>query len=231
MPTAARRKPATKRRPSAPVIPSGPEASVLQENPAIEPDFVTEQQAETMIKEAASKRAPKARAGSLESRLAQTLAQVAIVPTFAGDQYSSFIIASRSAAFAHDLAELARVNKNVDKILRGMMDGGAYGGVIVTGMAMLLPILWGYGVLPAPPIDPFAPFYPTVPAGVLPRSALRQNVPSSATTPVGQPGGTGGAERVPPVQRSAQMRPEHPEGVVTVRPGAHPPSNSAAAIQ
>lgn len=167
---------------------------------------------------------PKPKAGSLESRLAQAFASVAILPSFAGDQYSSFILASRSQKFSHDLAELAKVNPRVKKTLEGMLDGGAYGGVMFSGAAMLLPIIWSYGILPAPPFDPFSAFYPQVPSGVSPRSTRRD------TSRSGRKGGTatGGG----PVGGSSTGAPgpqdDPPPGVVTVRPGAHPPVSPAA---
>lgn len=181
-----------------------------------------------------NKAAPKPRAGTLEARLAQTFASVSPIPAFMGDQYSSFIVASRSAKFAHDLAELAKVNPRLKKMLENMLDGGAYGGVLFSGAAMLLPILWSYGVIPPPPMDPFAPFYPQLPPGVVPRSVRKAG--SSAGTRAGAtpddrkaaPKSSGGA----PGPASVASNPGgtgDPTGVVTVKPGMHPPVNPSAA--
>lgn len=180
-------------------------------------------------KESAPRVASKPRAGTLEARLAEALSGMVFLPAMAGDQYSAFILASRSQRFAHDLAELAKVNPRVKKTLEGLLDGGAYGGVFFSGAAMLLPILWAYGIIPPPPIDPFAPFYPPVPPEVITqlqvkqadrstrkstgqnRRADRKREGSPGNPPASAPGNNGG-----------------PEGVVTVKPGMVPPVNPAA---
>ena len=179
-------------------------------------------------------KATKPRANTLEHRLAEALASAAIIPGFAGDQYSAWILSTRSAKFAHDLAELAKVNPRLKKGLENLLDGGAYGGVMFSGAAMILPILWSHRVIPAPPLDPFAAFYEPVPPGILPRSA-RDGRSSKPATGSGNPsGGDPGpaAVRVPPggaPASGARTRvPDSPEGVVTVRPDAVPPVNPAA---
>lgn len=173
-------------------------------------------------------RAPKARAGSLEARIAQSLASFSVIPTFVGDPYSSFIIASRSEKFAHDLAELAKVNPRVKKMLENALDGGVYGGVIFSGMAMVIPILVRYGIIPGDPsFDPFAMFYPAVPPNIVPSArAPRERTASRAASPVGD----GPVTRVPPSQTGAPGA-TTPPGVVTVQPGMHPPVSPAAAGQ
>lgn len=214
-PVTSKRKPSAKRKPRAGL---NPRATPLEDTP----NPPTEPVPEPEIAQLAP--TPKARAGSLESRLAQAFAGVSPLPAFMGDQYSAFILASRSAKFAHDLAELAKVNTKLKKMLEGMLDGGAYGGVIFSGAAMLLPIAWGYGILPHPGFDPFQAFYPTVPPGIMPRSAT-----AGRSKPTG--GGNSGGARVPVEAPSATpegSRPETPPGVVTVPPGAHPPVHPAA---
>lgn len=236
------RKPAAKRAPRAKRTPTdirnlvdGPD-----EAPATEPKPVPEdpiaQAQETLgdIGLGTDKKPP--RAGSLESRLAEVFASSALLPAMTGDTYSAFIIGTRSSKFAHDLAELAKVNPRIKRILESMLDGGAYGGVFFSGAALLLPILWSYGILPAPPIDPFAAFYTQLPPGVVPRSARKT---SESTPRSGRPGGTPSAGGAPsargsapgPAATSPSPHPGDgpPPGVVTVPRGAHPPVNAAAA--
>lgn len=167
----------------------------------------------------------RARAGSLESRIAQSLASVSVIPTFVGDPYSSFILASRSEKFAHDLAELAKVNPGVKRFLENALDGGAWGGVIFSGAAMIIPILVRYRIIPGDPsFDPFAMFYPPVPAELVPpprtpRASRAASTPSPDVPPVRVPPSGGGAGGTGPI------------GVVTVQPGMVPPVNPAAAGQ
>ena len=137
-----------------------------------------------------------------------------------GDQYSSYILATRSAKFSHDLAELAKVNTRLKKTLEGFLDGGAYGGVLFSGLAMILPILWAYGIFPAPPFDPFAPFYPTVPAEVVPPSA-KANRRSASSRAAATPD----SESVP---NRGGAPVDTPPGVVVVTPSMVPPINPAA---
>lgn len=220
-----RRKPAT-RKPAnlrnvvgdTPNPPRDPAETLREETPP-----------KSAAKETASRASSKPRSGTLEARLAEAFSGMVFLPAMAGDQYSAFIIATRSARFAHDLAELAKVNPRVKKILEGLLDGGTYGGVFFSGAAMLLPILWAYGIIPPPPIDPFAPFYPNVPPEVIAqlqekqkgrstrkstgqnRRADRKQESESGHSPASAPGSNG-----------------DPIGVVTVKPGTVPPVNPAA---
>lgn len=215
MPRVPAKKPAPKRAPE----------NVRTEAPRDTPSPPT---MPTPEPEPASKpKATKPRSGTLEHRLAEALASAAIIPAFTGDQYSAFILSTRSAKFAHDLSELAKVNATLKRGLENLLDGGAYGGVMFSGAAMLLPILWSYGVIPAPPLDPFGAFYDPVPAGVLPRSvqvrSSKRNAGSADSRKAnGQSSGSAPASRVPTGGE------EPPEGVVTVRPSAVPPINPAA---
>lgn len=225
MPTAARRT--AKRTPRKPapaslsnLIGNEPERETLDENPSTEPISVPEPTSPR------TKAPARPRSGSLEARLSEAFASVSLIPSFVGDQYSSFIIASRSDKFAHDLAELAKVNPRVKRTLEGLLNGGAYGGLMFSGMALLLPIMWSYGIIPAPPFDPFSAFYPSLPDGVVPRSATR---PPREARKSPQPGSAGPVERVPVT--SPQEAPGAPMGVVTVRPNAVPPVSAAAATQ
>jgi hypothetical protein len=199
------------------------------ENPPTEPKPVLED-----IPMATTEQKPpvRPRSGSLEARLAQVFASASPLPALMGDQYSAFIIASRSAKFAHDLAELAKVNPRLKKALEGMLDGGAYGGVLFSGAAMLLPILWAYGVIPPPPVDPFAPFYPQLPPGVVPRSVRKAsrsaaNRADSAPGANRAPNAPGGAPGPATVAKNPSGD-NTPEGVVTVKPEMVPPGNPAA---
>lgn len=169
---------------------------------------------------------PKPRAGTIEARLNDAFAGFSLVPAFAGDSYSSFIIASRSPKFCHDLAEVCKVNPRVKKYVETFLDGGAYGGVFLSGAAMLIPILSAYGILPPMPADPFAmPIfgYPPLPDGITPRSRPRKTGRSARRGSGGNPSGAGVMDGTP-----APSAPGSPPGVVTVPKGAHPNPNAAA---
>lgn len=172
---------------------------------------------------ATPKASSKPRSGSLESRLGEAFASIAVVPTMVGDPYSGYIVATRSAKLSHDLAELAKVNPRVKKFLEMLLDGGAVGGVMFSGAALLLPVMWSLGAIPAPPFDPFAAFYPPVPDGILPRSVIRAHGSSTGSRAAADP--SGGVATPPGGSAPVQ---DPPPGVVTVKKGAHPPMNAAA---
>jgi hypothetical protein len=209
--------------------PPTPPTPVSEDNPPVN-NF---EEAQEFLRDATGNAPPKPRKGSLEARLKEVFAGTAILPAMAGDSYSAFIIATRSDKFAHDLAEIAAVNPRVKRIIEGFLDGGAYGGVFFSGAALFLPIAWAYGILPRPPVDPFAPFYPALPPGVVPRQS-RKTSDSTPNRSVGDSPGQSRARRAPgsaPGPASVGHNPAGdgpPPGVVTVPPGAHPPVNPAA---
>lgn len=220
------------RRPSrTPRRPPGKAADIRNivdtDNPPTEPKPVPED----IPTATTEKKATKPRAGTLEARLAQAFATAAVPAGLAGDQYSAFIITTRSGAFAHDLAELAKINATLKRVLENALDGGVYGGVVFSGAALILPILWAYGIIPPPPIDPFAPFYPQLPPSVVPRSArkARSSAASRADSAPGArtaPDAPGGAPGPATVARNPSVG--DPDGVVTVKPGMVPPGNPHA---
>lgn len=104
-------------------------------------------------------------ARDLRARLEEWFSGMALLPMAVGDHYSAHIIASRAGHLAEAWADLAKTNPGVRKVLEGMLQGGAWGGVILASGSVLVPILGHYGLLP--PVDPWAGLYgpPPVPQG------------------------------------------------------------------
>src|ERR1700755_3656483 len=71
----------------------------LQDTPTPPTEPVAQPEPE-LREEPLLKSAAKPRAGSIEARLTEAFSSAAIIPTFAGDQYSAYIIATRSQRFA-----------------------------------------------------------------------------------------------------------------------------------
>lgn len=103
-------------------------------------------------------------ARDLKGRLEEFFAGMALIPMAAGDVYSAHIISSRSTHLAEAWADLAKQNPAVKRVLEGLLQGGAWGGVLLASGSIVVPILGHYGVLPA--MDPWAGVYGDSPAPV-----------------------------------------------------------------
>jgi hypothetical protein len=172
----------------------------------------------------------KARA-PLEDRLAEFLGAASLPFAVAGDQYSAQIIATRTPQLAHALAELARENRAIDRMLQRLLEGSAWGGVAIATVAIILPIAQSYNL--APGADPFAFIYPPIPGAPSPGMAgwTRDAAPGGEPTPTASPGAStnGGTPPATPSMPGAEAKPPKdvpivegsPPGVVTVPPHAH----------
>lgn len=158
-------------------------------------------------------------ARDLKARLEEMFAGMALVPMATGDAYSAYIISSRSGHLAEAWTDLAKQNPAVKRVLENMLQGGAWGGVVLATGAMVVPILGHYGILP--PVDPWAGVYgaPPVPQGTRARpmppaapSPDRTSPPNPRRNGAGSPAtnGDGAATMTPPIA------PNEPPGVVTV---------------
>ncbi len=96
-------------------------------------------------------------ARDLKGKLTELFAGMALIPMAAGDHYSAHIISTRAPHLAEAWADLARQNPAVKRILEGLVQGGAWGGVALATGSVLVPILGHYGMLP--PIDPWVGQY------------------------------------------------------------------------
>lgn len=66
-----------------------------------------------------------------------------------GDIYCAEVIAAGAPQLAEAWAALAKENANVKRVLDKMMQGGAWGGVVVSTAAVVIPIAGHHGLLPA----------------------------------------------------------------------------------
>jgi hypothetical protein len=138
---------------------------------------------------------PKARKAPLQAKLEELFASPALVYSFVGDEWAAQLIATRTPAMAEAWYELAKQNAGVRRILDRLVEGSAWGGVILSTMAVAVPLAQHHGLIPG--ADPFGVMFPPLP----PEQGRGPIVPP----PPSSPNGGGGA---PPQ--------ESPPGVVTV---------------
>lgn len=143
----------------------------------------------------------------LQRRLEEFFAAPAAVYAAVGHQYPAQILTLRSPQLAEDLYLLAEESPPVKRVLTKMLEGGAWGGVIVSAASILIPILSYHGVVPIG--DPFQVIMPA------PEADARRPIvpPPPAAAPTSSPGSANGAGRddyTPPVA------PGQPPGTVTV---------------
>lgn len=97
------------------------------------------------------------RKGSLEARLGELIGGFALPFAAMGDMHCAGVIAQRGPALAGAWAELAQQNAAVKRVLERMLSGGAWGGVIVSTLAIAVPMAQHHGIYDGP--DPFAMFF------------------------------------------------------------------------
>jgi hypothetical protein len=151
---------------------------------------------------------PVKQRASLEEKLTDFLGTASIPFALAGDQYCAQIIATRTPPLATALAELARENKGVDRVLRRMLEGSAWGGVALAVVSIVVPIAQHHGALPG--ADPFSMMYPPFPAQA--EVAMQWTAPPA--TENGQPAAQ--------AQAPSNGRPDVPDEYKTTIPGAPP---------
>lgn len=121
--------------------------------------------------------APKTRptrTPALEAKLQQMFAMPALAFSAAGDQYCAEVWNARAPMVASAWFELSKQNPAVKRILEQLVEGSAWGGVVMSTLALALPIAKHHGVYRGP--DPFAAFLPG---------------PQAPPPPTGSPGGPG----------------------------------------
>jgi hypothetical protein len=92
---------------------------------------------------------------TLHKPLEEFMGMVSIPFLIGGDYYCAYIINTRGLEFAHALADLAEKNPGLKRTLRRLIEGGQYGQVIYTGLAMLAPIGFHHGLDKLGLINPF----------------------------------------------------------------------------
>jgi hypothetical protein len=143
----------------------------------------------------------------LQRRLEEFFVAPAAVYAATGHHYPAQIIALRSPQLAEDLYQLAQESLAVKRVLEKLLEGGAWGGVIVSAASILIPVLSYHNVVPIG--DPFSAFLPA------PQVDTRRPIvppppgPGNAAT-TDTNGGGGASGYTPPIADG------EPPGVVTV---------------
>lgn len=94
---------------------------------------------------------PRARANAMESRLAELFSAPALAFSLAGDMHCAEIINNGGPEMARAWAKLAQENPAVRRVLNTLLEGSAWGGVVLSTLSVALPIAAHHGVkLPGP---------------------------------------------------------------------------------
>lgn len=118
----------------------------------------------------------------LQKQLEEFLGTPALIYGAVGDEYGAWIIANRTPAMAEAWYELAQQNAGVRRVLENLVEGSAWGGVILSSLSVVLPLLVHHGVVPVAQ-DPF-----NLMPGMAPPDRLRaQSYHPSARGPVPAP--------------------------------------------
>src|ERR1700729_2765545 len=86
--------------------------------------------------------------------LAEFMSVPALLFELKGDHYVAYIYNKRITKHAYASADLADKNPALKRKLQALMEGGAYGQVVITGLAVIIAILAYYGVYPQGMLNP-----------------------------------------------------------------------------
>lgn len=128
----------------------------------------------------ATTRTRTTRTPALEAKLQQMFAMPALAFAAAGDQYCAEVWAARSDMMASSWFELSKQNAGVKRVLESLVEGSAWGGVIMSTLACCLPIAKHHGLYRGP--DPFAALLPGPKAPPPPPSGGAQGPGSAGVT-------------------------------------------------
>lgn len=173
----------------------------------------------------------RAAASSLEGRLSDMFSAPALAFSLAGDQHCANIIATGAPEMARAWAKLASENASVRRILNQLLEGSAWGAVVISTLSVAVPIAAHHGMkIPGP----FGAAQRKSEPAAAPRSGFGGwGQPRSAAKPSTEP--VASAEHVGPSDDARQNSGEDvppvyldgaPPGVVTV---AHGPAAHAGA--
>jgi hypothetical protein len=84
----------------------------------------------------------------LEKQLNDAFGGIAMMIMATGDTYCAEHLASQAESLAKAWADLAKTNAAIEAMLRRMMEGSAWGAVIFTTAATVIPIAWHHGMYP-----------------------------------------------------------------------------------
>lgn len=93
-------------------------------------------------------KAPPKSVGKIEETLNSYIAGLAMAAAASGDDVSAVVLTIRGPGLASAWAELARINPGVRRALERLTTGGAWSGVIMSTLAVAMPIAEAKGVLP-----------------------------------------------------------------------------------
>lgn len=94
--------------------------------------------------------------GKFHRELAEFFCLPALVFELRKDYVPAYIWTVRSEPFAYSVADLAERNAALKRWLVRFMEGGAYGAVVMSGLALIVPIAAYYGLYPQTMMNPFA---------------------------------------------------------------------------
>lgn len=157
---------------------------------------------------AASSPPPRPTSGgrTLQSRLEELLGGLALPYSAMGDDYAAQLIATRTPAIAEAWADLAKQNAAVKRVLERLVQGTAWGGVVLSSAGLAIPLLAHHNILPLV-VDPFSGMYGGAP--VIPRRGdKQQRMPD--WSPIVPPPPSSDSGMTPPAA------PDQPSGTFTV---------------
>lgn len=167
------------------------------------------------------------RTPALEAKLQQFCAMPALAFAAAGDQYCAEVWSARSDMLAASWYELSKQNAGVRRVLEQLVEGSAWGGVVMSTLAISLPIAKHHGLYRGP--DPFANFLPGPPAPPTPHGDGRTGGPAGGMQWTRDPAGGPVGASVPTPSSASSTRGDDdatppapiylegaPPGVVTV---------------
>lgn len=94
--------------------------------------------------------------GKFHREVAEFFSLPALLFEFTGQKYPAYVWNLRITTHAYAWADLAEKNPALKRKMQALMEGGAYGAVIISGLAVLVPILAYYGLYPNSMYNPFA---------------------------------------------------------------------------
>lgn len=106
---------------------------------------------------------PKPRKGTLEAQLQDAFASLSLMVAMTGDQFSADIVATRSEDLARAWSNLAEKNDAVKRVLKGILEGSAWGEVTVVSLSVAIPIAYRYNLVPPQVGEPFSMMSGVVP--------------------------------------------------------------------
>lgn len=139
----------------------------------------------------------------------------ALLTSALGDEYPTQVIKTRAPFVAEAWYELSKESPAVKRVLENLTTGGAWGGVVVTSAAMILPVVTYYFGPTATAMDPFSGLFPPIELAPGQGAPIVPPPPAASPPRVSRPGG-GATVETDDGPMTAPVAPDQPPGVVTV---------------